>query len=260
MKISILGSGSGGNSTFIETDNTKFLIDAGFSGKKIEERLKVINENPGELKGILITHEHLDHIQGAGILSRKYNIPIYITEESYKICEKKLGNLSKENLNFINTESFFLNNKVKISPFDVKHDAKRTIGFRIEGTISKKIIGISTDIGCIDNRIREFFKNIHIMIIEANYDLRMLMECSYPWDLKDRVKSNNGHLSNNEAAKFIRESYHYNLKKVYLAHISKDSNRPEIVEETIYTELQKFNINIPLEIAKQDVPTKIYKI
>ena len=260
MKISILGSGSGGNSTFVETDGTKFLIDAGFSGKKIETKLNEINENPNDLKGILITHEHGDHILGAGILSRKYNLPIYITKESYEVCEKKLGKLSKENLKFIDNETFLLNKKVKISPFDVKHDAKRTIGFRIEGTISKKILGISTDIGCIDNRIRTFFKNVNIMIIESNYDLRMLMECSYPWDLKDRVKSNNGHLSNNEAAKFICEIYHYNLKKVYLAHVSKDSNNFEVVENTIFNELKRFNINIPVEIAKQDTPTKIYNI
>lgn len=260
MKISILGSGSGGNSTFVETDGTKFLIDAGFSGKKIENKLKEINETPSDLKGILITHEHSDHIQGAGILSRKYNLPIYITKESYKVCEIKLGKIAEGNLIFINTETFTLNGVVKISPFDVMHDAKRTVGFRIEGTISKKTLGISTDIGCIDNRIRQYFKNVDIMIIESNYDYRMLMECSYPWDLKDRVKSNSGHLSNNDAAKFICELYHCKLKKVYLAHVSKDSNKFDIVRETISNELKRFNIDLPVEIATQDNVTKIYKI
>lgn len=260
MKVSILGSGSGGNSTFIEVDGVKILVDAGFSGKKIECKLKEINESLEEIEGILITHEHTDHIQGAGILSRKYNIPIYITKESYSVCENKLGKLGAGNLIFIDNETFVLREKVRVLPVDVMHDAKRTVGFRIEGILSKKVLGISTDIGYVDNRVRELFKNVNIMIIESNYDYRMLMECNYPWELKDRVKSRNGHLSNNDAAKFVCESYNGNLKKVYLAHISKDSNNFEIVSKTIYEELGRFNINIPVEIAKQDQVTKLYEI
>ena len=104
MKISILGSGSGGNSTFIESGKTKILIDAGFSCKKIEERLNSINRDIREINGILITHEHIDHIQGAGIISRKYNVPIYITEESYRAGENKLGKIATENLRLMRTE------------------------------------------------------------------------------------------------------------------------------------------------------------
>ena len=151
MKVSILGSGSGGNSTFIEVDNIKILVDAGFSGKKIESRLKEINENIEEIQGILITHEHTDHIQGAGILSRKYKIPIYITKESYSVCEGKLGKIGEGNLIFIDNEAFLICDKVKVLPVDVMHDAKRTVGFRIEGITSKKTLGISTDIGYVDN-------------------------------------------------------------------------------------------------------------
>ena len=154
------------------------------AGKKIECRLKEINENPEEIEGILITHEHGDHIQGAGILSRKYNIPIYITKESYSICAAKLGKIEEENLIFIDNEIFFLKDKVRVLPVDVMHDAKRTVGFRIEGIKSGKTLGISTDIGYVDNRVRELFKNVNIMIIESNYDYRMLMECNYPWSLK----------------------------------------------------------------------------
>ena len=260
MKVSILGSGSGGNSTFIEVDGIKILIDAGFSGKKIECRLKEINENPEEIEGILITHEHGDHIQGAGILSRKYNIPIYITKESYSVCAAKLGKIEEENLIFIDNEIFFLKERVKVLPVDVMHDAKRTVGFRIEGVKSGKTLGISTDIGYVDNRVRELFKNVNIMIIESNYDYRMLMECNYPWELKDRVKSRNGHLSNNDAAKFVCESYNHDLKKVYLAHVSRDSNNFETVSRTIYQELGRFNINIPVEIARQDEVTELYEI
>lgn len=260
MKVSILGSGSGGNSTFVEVDGIKMLVDAGFSGKKIESKLKEIDENIEEIKGILITHEHGDHIQGAGILSRKYNIPIYITKESYSVCEAKLGKIGENNLIFIDNKVFTLCEKVQVLPVDVMHDAKRTVGFRIEGMESKKTLGISTDIGYVNNRVRELFKNVNIMIIESNYDYRMLMECNYPWELKDRVKSRNGHLSNNDAAKFVCESYNHDLKKVYLAHVSKDSNNFDIVSRTIKEELVRFNINIPVEIARQDEVTKLYEI
>lgn len=260
MRISILGSGSGGNATFVEIDGVKILVDAGFSGKKINERLKEIKEEINNIEGILITHEHIDHIQGAGIISRKYNLKIYITRESYNICEKKLGKIKEENLIFINTDEIIFGNKVKVKPFDVMHDAARTVGFRIEGIKSKKVLTISTDIGYIDNRVREYFKNSDVIIIESNYDYQMLMECSYPWDLKDRVKSRNGHLSNNDAAKFICETYNEKLKKVYLAHVSKDSNSAKIVSETILAELRRLNIEIPVEIASQDVVTKLYKI
>ncbi len=260
MKISILGSGSSGNATFIEVAGIKLLIDAGFSGKKIEEKLNNIGETLENIQGILITHEHGDHIQGAGIISRKYNIPLYITKESYEEGATKLGKIAKENLIFIDIEEFVIKDLVKVQPFDVMHDAVRTVGFRIENILNKKILGISTDIGYIDNRVREFFKGVNIMVIESNYDYHMLMNCSYPWDLKDRVKSRNGHLSNNDAAKFICETHSTCLKKVYLAHISNDSNHINIVRATIKEEMKRRRISIPIEIVLQDTATKLYSL
>ncbi|WP_294705078.1 MBL fold metallo-hydrolase [uncultured Fusobacterium sp.] len=258
MKISILGSGSGGNSTYIESEKGKILVDAGFSCKKIEERLNFIERELNDINGILITHEHIDHIQGAGIISRKYNIPIYITPESFKAGESKLGKINPENLRFIK-DKFIINDSLLVKPFDVMHDAQRTVGYRIESQ-SGKVIAISTDIGYVNNIVRENFKAADVMIIESNYDYNMLMNCNYPWDLKARVKGRNGHLSNNEAAKFIKEMYNENLKKVYLAHISKDSNNPDIVKDTIAQELRANKINLDYELAKQDVATKLFEI
>lgn len=258
MKISILGSGSGGNSTYIESEKGKILVDAGFSCKKIEERLNFIERELNDINGILITHEHIDHIQGAGIISRKYNIPIYITPESFKAGESKLGKINPENLRFIK-DKFIINDSLLVKPFDVMHDAQRTVGYRIESQ-SGKVIAISTDIGYVNNIVRENFKAADVMIIESNYDYNMLMNCNYPWDLKARVKGRNGHLSNNEAAKFIKEMYNENLKKVYLAHISKDSNNPDIVKDTIAQELRANKINLDYELAKQDVATRLFEI
>ena len=258
MKLAVLGSGSKGNSIFLETDNINLLIDAGFSGKKIEEQLKKIDIDICDIDGILITHEHGDHILGAGIISRKYNIPIYITPESFKAGEKKLGKIDNENLKFIDGK-FQINDNILINPFDVMHDAVRTVGYRVEN-IEGKILAVSTDIGYVNNIVKENFKDVDLMVIESNYDYNMLMNCSYPWDLKARVKSRNGHLSNNDAAKFIKEIYSDKLKKVYLAHISKDSNNPDIVKNTIDQELKESKININYELANQDMATDIFEL
>lgn len=259
MKISILGSGSGGNATYIESENGKILIDAGFSCKKIEERLNSIQRELSDINGILITHEHIDHIQGAGIISRKYNIPIYITQESFKAGEAKLGKISTENLKIIDNKKFIINDSLLIKPFDVMHDAQRTVGYRIESQ-NGKIAAISTDIGYVNNIVRENFKEADIMVIESNYDYNMLMNCSYPWDLKARVKSRNGHLSNNEAAKFIKEMYNEKLKKIYLVHISKDSNNPDIVRDTVAQELRANRIRVEYELARQDMATELFEL
>lgn len=254
MKLAILGSGSRGNSIFLETDSIKLLIDAGFSGKKIEEQLKKIGEKIEDIDGIFITHEHGDHIQGAGIISRKYGIPIYITKESYEAGILKLGKLKNEHVRFI--EGQFWVGDSAVYPFDVMHDAERTIGFRIEESKGSKV-AIATDIGYIDNTVREAFKDVDVMIIESNYDYTTLMQCSYPWELKSRVKGRNGHLSNTDAARFIREMYHPNLKKVFLAHMSKDSNDPKIAWDSVLDELIRNRIKLSLEIAHQDLCTEM---
>lgn len=254
----MLGSGSSGNATFIETEGMKFLIDAGFSGKKLKEKLQSIGEDIEDIQAILITHEHGDHIMGAGILSRKYDIPIYITRESYEAGLNKLGSIKEENLRFLEGD-FKLSPKIKVRPFDVMHDARRTMGFRIVNSAGKKL-ALATDIGYVDNLVKEYFKDVDIMVIECNYDYGMLMTCSYPWDLKNRVKSNNGHLSNEDAARFICESYHDGLKRVYLAHVSRDSNKYEIALKAVKEELKKENIEVDLEMAYQDHVTDIFSI
>lgn len=255
MKVSILGSGSSGNSIFIEVNNIKILIDAGFSGKKIKEKLEVIGEDLNDIQALLITHEHGDHILGAGIISRKYNLPIYMTEESYHACEHKLGKLTPSNLNFI--EGQFYLDDVLITPFDVMHDAERTIGFSVEHM--EKKLTLATDIGHITNIVREQFKGSQIAIIECNYDFDMLMNCDYPWDLKSRVKGRNGHLCNEDTAKFLTELYHKDLEKVYLVHVSNDSNCYDLAYNTVEFELIKNDINIDLEIVRQNTVTPIYK-
>lgn len=258
MKISILGSGSRGNSIYIENKQSKFLVDAGFSCKKIENRLNNIGRDLKDIDALVITHEHGDHIQGAGIISRKYDIPIYITKESFEAGEKKIGKVRENNIKFIDGD-FMLNDDILIKPFDVMHDASRTLGFRIINDENKKI-AISTDIGYINNIIRKNFLDVDAMIIESNYDHNLLMKCGYPWELKARVKSRNGHLSNDDAANFIKEMYSEKLKKIYLAHISQDSNNRDLLRDNLESELKASKIRLDYEMACQDVETKIFKL
>lgn len=258
MKVAMLGSGSSGNSTFVEENNFSILIDAGFSCKKIEERLEKIGKRAQDLQALFITHEHTDHIAGAGILARKYDLPIFISPESYEQCKSKLGKLTSDQIHFLQKD-FMLHENIYIKPFDVMHDAVRTLGFRVE-TASHKSLAISTDIGHITNLVREAFQNVDIAILESNYDYNMLMNGPYPWDLKARVKGRYGHLSNNEAAKFLKEIFHSRLQQIFLAHISKDSNHPDIIRETLNLEFEKFHQKPRYEVAAQNCGTKLFEV
>ncbi|BDU50569.1 MBL fold metallo-hydrolase [Haliovirga abyssi] len=257
MRIAILGSGSSGNSVFVEENNFRFLVDAGFSGKEIEKRLNKLGVAPDTIGAILITHEHSDHIKGAGIFSRKYNIPIYMAKKSYDYSAKKLGKLSDENLNFI-IDNFIIDSEILIKPFKVMHDAVNTLGFSIN--FGQKKVAIATDIGYATNIVSENFKDSDAIIIESNYDYEMLMNGPYPWDLKNRVKGRNGHLSNMDTAKFINKIYSKKLKKVYLAHISKDNNTHKKAKETLFNYLKDNDIKIDIEVAHQDRVSTIFEI
>ena len=245
MKFSSLGSGSSGNSSYIEMGNKKFLIDAGFSGKKIVEKLNNIGKRIEDIKGIFVTHEHSDHIQGLGVVSRKYDIPIYLHEITYNVIKDKIGKIDKKNLNFIRDD------KIKI-------DAKKCLGYTFE--YEGKKLSYASDVGCVNNIIKENLKNSDVIVLESNYDYNMLMEGPYHWELKNRVKGRNGHLSNAEASKLIAQVLNEKLKKIYLMHISKDNNTPELAYNSLYGILERENkSHLEIEIINEN-GTEIYKI
>jgi Metal-dependent hydrolases of the beta-lactamase superfamily I len=257
MKISILGSGSEGNATYVEVGGLPFLIDAGFSAKTLISRMHGIGLNPATIRAILVTHEHNDHIKGVGILSRKLNLPIYITPESYQVSESSLGKIAPNNLHFI--DGAFEIEDVRFIPFNVNHDAVRTVGFRIEGA-NGKCMAISTDIGCYTEEVVAHFADVDLMVLEANYDYDMLQRCDYPYYLKQRIHSPNGHLSNVDSGKLIGDSYHPNLKKVYLAHVSKNSNTYDLAFSTVQNELKSRGIEVDMEVAYQGTVTELFAI
>lgn len=258
MKISILGSGSEGNATYVELAGVHLLIDAGFSGKSLFERFQQIGVDPACLDALLVTHEHIDHIKGVGIVSRKLNLPVYITPESFSIARMQLGKIADDNLKLVHGE-FWIEGRVLVTPFDVNHDAARTVGYRMEEVNGKRVV-VTTDIGSITSDVAPFFNNADVVVIESNYDMGMLQACDYPYLLKQRIGSSNGHLSNEDSCRLVGDLYHPNLKKVYLAHVSRNSNTYDIALQTTLGELTSRNITLDVEVAYQHRPTPLFEL
>ena len=210
-----------------------------------------------DITGIFVTHEHSDHIQGLGVVSRKYDIPIYLHEMTYSVIREKIGKIDKKNLNFIREDKVVIGDCV-INNFEVRHDAKKCLGYTFE--YGEKKLSYASDVGCVNNIIKENLKNSDVIVLESNYDYNMLMTGPYHWELKNRVKGRNGHLSNAEASKLIAQVLNEKLKKVYLMHISKDNNTPELAYNSLYEILERENkSHLEIEVIDEK-GTEIYKI
>ena len=259
LKFCSLFSGSSGNSLFVQSDQSKILIDCGASGKKICNALASINSSIEDIDAILITHEHSDHVQSLGLLSKKYNIPVYINKETFNaLSSSQKEKISPENINyFINDKEFFFND-LTIKPFSIPHDAANPCGYNIHN--GKRKISIATDLGHVNNDILENLKNSSFILLESNYDPEILHVSKYPYSLKERIKGPNGHLSNETAGKLISALSNNELKEVMLGHLSKENNFPELAYQTVAEELMKNNIdlnNLKLSVANRYEPSKI---
>ena len=223
LGVCILASGSKGNAVFISSGDTSLLIDAGLSGIEIERRLKSRGLDPKNLDAILVSHEHSDHIQGVGVLSRRYKLPVYINSKTRKASVSQLGNLY-DSKNFECGSTFTIND-LSIHPFSISHDAKDPCGFTVNQNGTK--IGIATDLGIATSMVKAHLKGCTLLILEANHDEKMLINGPYPWPVKQRVKSRIGHLSNEESKALLNELQHDGLKHVMLAHLSETNNTPQ---------------------------------
>ena len=228
LRICPLASGSKGNSVFIATPETSVLIDAGLSGVELERRMGRIQEDPAQLSAIIVTHEHTDHVKGAGILSRRFNIPLYITPATHAAC-KSLGKTPY--LEYFHCGTPFDVNELKINPFSISHDADDPAGLTLSHGRHK--IGFATDLGIATNLVRSHLSRSSLLYLESNHDVEMLMKGPYPWHLKQRIKSRRGHISNVEARELVTDLMHPGLEHVILAHLSEENNRPE----TAYQEM-----------------------
>jgi phosphoribosyl 1,2-cyclic phosphodiesterase len=224
MRFSVLSSGSKANSVFVEAGGVRFLVDCGLSGKQAEERLAEVGIDPTTLDAIIVTHEHSDHINGVGTLSRRYNLPVYANRLTMEAISKPRA---KE---FFKTGEDFYIRDARIEPFSVVHDAADPVGFAIYAGGLKLVI--CTDLGRATTLVREHLKGANAIVLESNHDLEMLQSCSYTWELKQRIASTHGHLSNEAAGQLIEEIMHPELFHIVLGHLSENSNTPALALDT----------------------------
>jgi phosphoribosyl 1,2-cyclic phosphodiesterase len=258
FKFCNLYSGSSGNSSFIKTTNTKILVDCGTSVKKINEALESIDESLENIDGILITHEHSDHIKGLATLCKKYDIPIYANKKTLSEIQK---NIEVKNYKIFKTNENFEINDLQIHSFAIPHDAADPVGFTIS-TKTKKI-SIATDIGHMENKILKNLDGSNFVLLESNYEPDMLKSSRYPYLLKKRIMGPDGHLSNEDASLTVKALVSGGLKNVMLGHLSQENNFPELAYQTTINELITSNIDtkkLSVTIADRSHPNKIINV
>lgn len=256
-----LYSGSSGNSLFVESQNTKILVDAGVSCKKIEKALEDIDINPSTLDGILITHEHTDHVQGLGTFSKKFDLPVFVNQETLDAMPTQKDKISDKNIKTFKVTEKFEIGDLTINPFSIPHDAANPCGFNIYKDDKK--ISIATDIGHITNSILKELEESLFIMLEANYDPNVLKCSTYPFNLKTRIAGSTGHLSNEMAGKTISYLIKSGLKNAMLGHLSKESNFPELAYKTVVDELLENNYNensLLLSVASRTEHSKLITI
>jgi phosphoribosyl 1,2-cyclic phosphodiesterase len=246
LSVCMLASGSRGNAVFVSDGTTSILIDAGLSGIEIERRLRSQNLCPENLDAIVVSHEHSDHIHGVGVLSRRFDLPVFINKQTCRAACSHIGKV-KNIVNFESGTSFALNS-LKIHPFSISHDAEDPVAFTINRNKTK--IGIATDLGIATSMVKEHLKDCSLLVLEANHDKDMLINGPYPWELKQRIKNRTGHLSNEESKKLLMEVCNDRLQHVILAHMSETNNTPEKALSIIGPALA--NKNSRISVAAQN--------
>ena len=256
-----LYSGSSGNSLLVQTDNTKILIDAGESAKKITDALSSLDIVPNELDAILVTHEHSDHVKSLGTFSKKYNIPVYANKQTWDAMPDQSAKVLENNKKQFQPSENFEIGDLKIHPFKIPHDAANPCGFNLFHNNQK--ISIATDIGHMTSSIAHTLEDSSFLLLEANYDPNVLKYSKYPYLLKERIAGPNGHLPNEEAGKTISYLLKSGLKQVMLGHLSKENNFPELAYKTVVEKLMENQHNensILINVANRLGPSPLVKV
>ena len=262
IKLCSLFSGSSGNSTYIGTDKTHILVDSGLSGVKVKKALKCVGVEPSDLDAIVITHEHTDHVQSAGVLSRELDIPIYANEKTWEAMDGKIGDISFKNIRLFYNDMDFYIKDLNIVPFSIPHDAADPVGFCLY--YGNKKISIATDLGYTNNKIRNQIRDSNVVILEANHDVDMLNSGPYSRALKQRIMCRKGHLSNIDAGKVAVDLVEGGVTHILLAHLSKQNNFPKLAYETVTHTLGlqdiKVGRDIMLDMTHRDRAGNMYHI
>jgi phosphoribosyl 1,2-cyclic phosphodiesterase len=250
--FTILGSGSNGNCAYLETGQTRLLIDAGFSGRQIRQRLAGLGRSPETLHGILLTHEHSDHIQGLAQLAVKLQIPVYCNRLTREALEQQLK--SPFPCRIFSTGASFEIGDVCVDTFSIPHDAYDPVGFFLRAPGVD--IGFLTDLGHATRLVLQRVQGSQVLVLETNHDLKLLQEDQKrPWSVKQRILSRHGHLSNEAAADAAEAVMSARLKHLYLGHLSRDCNRPELAREVVGGRLEKIGAShVTVQVTAQETP------
>lgn len=262
MELCSIASGSSGNCIYTGDGTTHIIIDAGISGKRIEAGLNSIGLTRNDINGILVTHEHSDHIQGLGVMARKCGIPIYATKGTLDYIReaKYLGKIDDSLLHEIHEDEEFNIGNITIHPIKVSHDAAQPVAYRLSDHRSK--VAVMTDLGYYDDYIAENIKGLDALLLESNHDVRMLEVGPYPYPLKQRILGKKGHLSNESAGRLLSEVLHDGMKKIVLGHLSQENNVPELAFETVRLEVEMADneyhmSDFEMVVAKRNEPMPV---
>lgn len=265
MRLCSIASGSSGNCVYVGSDATHLLLDVGISGKRTEAGLKELGLKMSDIDGIFITHEHADHINGLGVLARKYGVPIYGTRGTIEAIRQTytLGQIDDELFRYIKADEKCTVKDVAVYPIHTSHDAAEPVAYRI-GHDGKKI-AVITDLGCYNDYTVECLRDLDVLYLEANHDIHMLQVGPYPYYLKQRILSEKGHLSNESAGKLLSRLLHDNMRAVVLGHLSKDNNLPELAYESVRVEVTMSDTpysgsDFPLYVAKRSEVSQMIEI
>ncbi len=258
VQFTILGSGSGGNCAYLETAEVRLLIDAGFSGRQIRNKLAALSRAPEGLSGVLITHEHSDHISGLVGLASRLNLPIYCNRQTREAIESQLR--IKINGQIFETGHSFEIGDVQVDTFSIPHDAIDPVGFLLRTPAGR--IGFLTDLGHATKLIIERVRSSNVLVLETNHDVQMLQDDpKRPWSLKQRILSRHGHLSNEAGADVAEQIASPDLRHIYLGHLSRDCNKPELAHRAVAGRMQKIGAtHIGVEVTSQDSPCSTFHL
>lgn len=265
MDFFSVASGSSGNCICLGSDQCHVMIDAGISGKRIEEGMNTYDYTTSDMDGVLITHEHSDHIQGLGVIARKYGLPIYATKGTADaiLQSSSVGKIDPSLFHVIEAGKTFFIGNLEIYPMSISHDAADPVAYLVSD--GRHRVGVVTDLGYYDADIVSHMEGLDALLLEANHDIHMLQVGAYPYPLKQRILGERGHLSNETSGQLLGQILHDGMQHILLGHLSKENNYDGLAYETVRLEISLGDNpyrgnDFPIEVAKRDRPSSLIRL
>ena len=255
-----LCSGSSGNASFLEAEGRRFLIDAGLTRKRIAALLESIGVPLHTIDAVFLTHEHVDHVAGAGVLARAHHIPVYAAADCFSALPPSVGEIPAACMRVFEPDREFFCGKVRVLPFSTPHDAAHAVGYSFMAEGRK--VTVMTDVGHVDDRLLTQLSGSDLVLLEANHDVDMLLAGPYPYPLKQRILSRRGHLCNEDCGRALIALHERGVRNVILGHLSRENNTPELARVTIEAMLESAGIlsDMRVSVALRDRPLGVFEI